>query len=163
MIKLEIQVVKKELAGVNANKQEPKQQSKPKDIKAQASAIAMMSYAGYMAIDQIKKEFSYEFTNIGFKNGDSNLQALANRKLEQFTDGLNFFENIAGGAVMGSGLGPIGAAVGAVAGATNAGLALYRRDAERERNLQHILFAENNSQAYQLATNNFSATTNRMR
>ena len=59
--------------------------------------------------------------------------------------------------------GPVGAAVGAVAGIASSSINLGFKYAERQRTYQHEMFKENNSQAYQLARANYSALTGRVR
>lgn len=120
--------------------------------------------SGINLASQTAKQFiNYYVSDIGRQNGDSNYQALVNRRIEQVTDPLSVVGGAVGGAVAGSVLGPLGVAVGAVIGAASAGINLGFKYAERERAYQHEMFKENNSQAYNLARANYSALTGRVR
>ncbi len=120
-----------------------------------------------MGADLVKKTgmqmMSYYISDIGRANGDSNYQAIVNRRIEVATDALSVIQGAWTGAAAGSAIGPIGVAVGAMFGAASAGINLGFKYAERERAYQHELFLQNNSQAYQLARANFSANTGRVR
>lgn len=114
---------------------------------------------------------NYYISDIGRANGDSNYQAIVNRRIEQVTDALSIGQGILSGAsagvTAGGMAGPIGAAIGAVIGATigaiSSGVGLGFKYAERERTYQHEMFKERTSQAYMLARTNYSAYTGRVR
>ncbi len=113
---------------------------------------------------QTAKQFAnYLISDIGRANGDSNYQAIVNRRIEQVTDVLSFGQGMVSGAAAGAMAGPVGAAIGAAVGAIGAGVNLGFKYAERERSYQHQMFEEQNSQAYQLARANYSAMTGRIR
>lgn len=113
---------------------------------------------------QTGREFiNYYVSDIGRSTGDSNYQAIVNRRIEKVTDALSIGQGMLGGAAAGLVAGPVGAAIGAVFGAISSGISLGFKYAERERAYQHEMFKENNSQAYQLARANYSALTGRVR
>lgn len=120
--------------------------------------------SGVQLATQTGREFiNYFVSDIGRANGDSNYQAIVNRKIEKVTDGLSIGQGMLSGAAAGAMAGPIGAAVGAVVGAISSGISLGFKYAEREREYQHTRFKENTSQAYLLARSNYSAYTGRVR
>lgn len=116
-----------------------------------------------LAVQTGREMINYYVSDIGRANGDSNYQAIVNRRIEKVTDGLSVVGGALGGAAAGSVAGPIGAAVGAVVGAISSGISLGFKYAERERSYQHELFKEHTSQAYQLSRANYSALTGRVR
>lgn len=116
-----------------------------------------------LAVQTGREAINYFVSDIGRANGDSNYQAIVNRKIEKVTDGLSIGQGALSGAAMGSAAGPWGAAIGAVVGAISSGISLGFKYAEREREYQHTMFKENTSQAYQLARANYSAYTGRVR
>lgn len=113
---------------------------------------------------QTGREFlNYYVSDIGRANGDSNYQAIVNRRIEKVTDGLSIGQGMLAGASAGSMIGPWGAVIGAVVGAASSSISLGFKYAERERAYQHEMFKESTSQAYQLARANYSAFTGRVR
>ena len=120
--------------------------------------------AGVNLAQQTGRQFiNYYVSDIGRRQGDSNYQAIINRRIEQVTDPLSIAGGAAVGAAAGSMFGPIGAGIGAIIGAAGAAVSLGFKYAERDRAYQHEMFKENNSQAYQLSRANFSALTGRLR
>lgn len=120
--------------------------------------------SGVQIASQTGREFiNYYVSNIGRANGDSNYQAIVNRKIEKVTDALSLGQGALTGAAAGAMAGPIGAAIGLVVGTVSSGINLGFKYAEREREYQHTMFKENTSQAYQLARANYSAYTGRVR
>lgn len=116
-----------------------------------------------VAVQTGREAINYYVSDIGRANGDSNYQAIVNRKIEKITDGLSIGQGMLSGAAAGAMAGPIGAAVGAVVGALSSGISLGFKYAEREREYQHTLFKENTSQAHQMARANYSVYTGRAR
>lgn len=116
-----------------------------------------------LAVQTGRQFINYYVSDIGRSSGDSNYQAIVNRRIEQITDGLSVAQGALGGAAAGAMFGPVGAAVGAVAGIASSSINLGFKYAERERTYQHQMFEEQNSQAYQLARANYSAMTGRVR
>lgn len=113
---------------------------------------------------QTARQFAnYYISDIGRRNGDSNYQAIVNRRIEQVTDALSIGQGMLGGAMAGSAAGPAGAAIGAVLGAASSGISLGFKYAERERAYAHQMFEESTSQAYNLARAGNSALTGRLR
>lgn len=113
---------------------------------------------------QLGKEFiDYYVSDIGRANGDSNYQAIVNRRIEKVTDALSIGQGALSGAAMGAAAGPVGAIIGAVVGVVASGASLGFKYAKREREYQHEMFKENTSQAYQLSRANYSAYTGRVR
>lgn len=110
-----------------------------------------------------REAINYFVSDIGRSTGDSNYQAIVNRKIEKVTDGLSVGQGMLSGAAAGASIGPVGAVIGAAVGAISAGVSLGFKYSERERAYQHEMFKENNSQAYQLARANYSALTGRVR
>ena len=101
-----------------------------------------------LAVQTGREAINYFVSDIGRANGDSNYQAIVNRKIEKATDVLSIGQ---------------GALSGAAVGAISSGISLGFKYAEREREYQHTMFKENTSQAYQLARANYSAYTGRVR
>lgn len=136
--------------------------SKLKQATSPTTYFAIQS--GVNLAVQTGREFvNYYVSDIGRANGDSNYQAIVNRRIEKVTDVLSFGQGALGGAAAGSMAGPIGAAIGAVIGAVSSGISLGFKYAERERTYQHEMFKQNNSQAYQLTRANYTAYTGRVR
>lgn len=133
-----------------------KQSTSPTTFFAIQSGVQLASQTG--------REFiNYFVSDIGRANGDSNYQAIVNRKIEKVTDCLSIGQGMLSGAAAGAIAGPIGAVIGAAVGAISSGISLGFKYAEREREYQHTRFKENTSQAYQLARANYSAYTGRVR
>lgn len=116
-----------------------------------------------VAVQTGREAINYFVSDIGRANGDSNYQAIINRKIEKVTDVLSIGQGMLSGAAAGSAAGPWGAAIGAIVGAASSGISLAFKYAERDRVYQHERFEQNNSQAYQLARANFTALTGRVR
>lgn len=110
-----------------------------------------------------REAINYYVSDIGRSSGDSNYQAIINRKIEKVTDALSIGQGALAGGGAGAAFGPVGAIVGAVIGAVSSGINLGFKYAERGRAYQHERFEQNNSQAYQLARANFTALTGRVR
>lgn len=136
--------------------------SKIQQAVSPTSYFAIQQGVG-LATQTAKQFINYYVSDIGRANGDSNYQAIVNRRIEVVTDVASVFGGALSGAASGSVAGPIGAAVGAVVGAVSAGVNLGFKYAERERTYQHEMFKENTSQAYQLARANYSVLTGRVR
>lgn len=134
-------------------------------VKQNTSATTFFAVQqGISLAKQVGREFiNYYVSDIGRANGDSNYQAIVNRKIEVATDALGFVSGALSGAAMGSVAGPIGAAVGAVVGVVSQGVSLGFKYAERQRAYEHEMFTEGTSQAYQLARANYTALTGRVR
>lgn len=116
-----------------------------------------------LAVQTGREAINYFVSDIGRTSGDSNYQAIINRKIEIATDVLSVGQGALSGAAAGAMAGTVGAAIGAVIGAASSGISLGFKYAERERSYQHERFEQNNSQAYQLARANFTALTGRVR
>ncbi len=116
-----------------------------------------------VAVQTGREAINYFVSDIGRSSGDSNYQAIINRKIEKVTDILSIGQGALSGAAAGSAAGPWGAVIGAVVGAASSGISLGFKYAEREKSYQHERFEQNNSQAYQLARANFTALTGRVR
>lgn len=134
-------------------------------IKKAVGPTAAFAINGAVSIAKqtARSTFDYFVSDIGRSTGDSNYQAIVNREIEVWTDGLSVVEGAASGAAAGSAFGPIGTAAGAVIGVVSSGISLVFKYGEREREYQHEMFKQNNSQAYQLARANYSAITGRAR
>ena len=133
---------------------------KSKMKKATSPTTFFAIQQGISVAVQTGREFiNYYVSDIGRSTGDSNYQAIINRKIEKVTDVLSIGQGALGGAAAG----PWGAAIGAVVGAVSSGISLGFKYAERERSYSHERFEQNNSQAYQLARANFTALTGRVR
>jgi hypothetical protein len=128
-------------------------------------AAAYATTAGVnLAVGIVKQSINYYVSNIGRANGDSNYQAQVNRQMEIVNDFLNTGSSVLGGASAGAMVGgPAGALVGAAIGGISSAVSIGFRQAEREREYQHTQFENANSQAYNLARANYSATTGRLR
>ena len=126
-----------------------------------------LSMAANVAKQAIRQTANYYISDIGRSNGDNNFQDYVNRKIEIVSDVGSFvggaFSGAAAGASLGAGAGPIGIAIGAILGAASSAISTGFKYAGRERELQHELFKENTSQAYNLARANYSAWTGRLR
>lgn len=133
-----------------------KQSTSPTTFFAIQQGVNLATQIGREAIN-------YFVSDIGRANGDSNYQAIVNRKIEKVTDALSVGQGALSGAAMGAAAGPVGAIIGAVVGLATSGISLSFKYAEREREYQHEMFKENTSQVYQLARANFTAYTGRVR
>ncbi len=116
-----------------------------------------------LAVQTGREAINYYVSDIGRSTGDSNYQAIVNRKIEKVTDALSIGQGMLAGGGAGAVFGPVGAIAGAVTGAASSGISLGFKYAERGRAYQHEMFEQNNSQAYQLARANYSALTGRVR
>jgi hypothetical protein len=134
-------------------------------MKAQMTPGQVMAVnMGTALVKQVAgSAFNYYANDIGRQNGDSNYQAIVNRKIEQIMDIANPLMAAAGGAVTGSIFGPMGALVGAVLSGASSLISTGFRQAERGREYQHQMFQEKNSQAASLARANYSVWTGRLR
>lgn len=136
--------------------------NKVKQTTSQTTFFAIQQ--GVSLATQLGKEFiDYYVSDIGRANGDSNYQAIVNRRIEKVTDALSIGQGALSGAAMGAAAGPFGAVIGAVIGVVASGASLGFKYAKREREYQHEMFKENTSQAYQLSRANYSAYTGRVR
>lgn len=136
--------------------------NKVKQATSPATFFAIQQGVG-VAVQLGREMINYYVSDIGRATGDSNYQAIVNRRIEKVTDGLSVGQGMLGGAAAGAAAGPVGAVVGAVIGAVSSGISLGFKYAERDRAYQHEMFTEKNSQAYQLARANYSALTGRVR
>lgn len=116
-----------------------------------------------LAVQTGREMINYYVSDIGRANGDSNYQAIVNRRIETVTDAVSIGSGALSGAAMGSAFGVPGAIIGAVVGVAASGINLGFQYAERSRAYQYEMFQERNSQAYQLARANYSALTGRVR
>lgn len=129
------------------------------------------SSAGVMAFNMgmqiagqiVKQAANYYVSDIGRKNGDSNYQQTINRQIEIVSDATGMLSSTLSGAATGSMFGPVGAAIGAIAGATSSAISYSYKQAERQRDYQHQIFKENNSQAYSLARTSYQGFNGRLR
>jgi hypothetical protein len=116
-----------------------------------------------LATQTAKGFINYYVSDIGRATGDSNYQAIVQRRIEQVTDVTGFATSALAGAAAGSIFGPIGALVGAAVGAAIHGISTGFKYAERDRAYQHEMFKENTSQAYNISRAGFHALTGRVR
>lgn len=116
-----------------------------------------------LATQTARQVISYYVSDIGRRNGDSNYQAIINRRIEQITDPLSIGQGALSGAAAGAMFGGVGIAVGAAVGAISSGINLHFKYAERERAYAHEMFQQRNSQAYNLARSNYSVLNGRVR
>lgn len=116
-----------------------------------------------VASQLVRQAANYYISDIGRKNGDSNYQAIINRQIETITDPLSLVGGAFSGAAAGSMFGPVGAGIGLMVGAASSAISLGFKYAERQRDYQHEMFKENNSQAYNLARTSFQGFTGRLR
>lgn len=136
--------------------------SKVKQATTPTQFFAIQS--GINLATQTAKQFiNYYVSNIGRRNGDSNYQAIVNRRIEQVTDVLSIGQGALSGAGAGAVFGVPGVVIGAVVGAASSSVNLGFKYAERERDYQYQRFADDNSQAYNLARANYSVFTGRVR
>lgn len=148
------------LSGVLNYNQTIKNWMKQKFSPATAFAVSQ----GLSLLVQTGKEFAnYYISDIGRANGDSNYQAVINRKVEVATEVTGLIQSTWMGAASGSMAGPIGIAVGAVVGLASSAIGLSLKYGEKNKEYQHELFKENTLQSYQLARANYSALTGRVR
>lgn len=127
------------------------------------SAVFAMDMGLRVAGQLVKQTANYYVSDIGRRNGDSNYQAIVNRQIEVASDTLGFASSTLSGAAAGSMFGPVGAAVGAVVGMTSSAISLGFKYADRQRELEHEIFKQNNNQAYNLARTSFQGFTGRLR
>ncbi len=134
-------------------------------------AKGRMTPTGNMALNMgiqitkqlVKQTANYFISDIGRKNGDSNYQSIVNRQVEIASDFLGTIGNAISGAATGSMFGPAGTVIGLVAGFTSSIVSIGFRQANREREYQHIIFEQNTNQAHNLSRANYSIYTGRVR
>lgn len=127
------------------------------------SAVFAMDMGLRVASQLVKQTANYYVSDIGRKNGDSNYQAIINRQIEVVSDSMSFASGALSGAAAGSMFGPVGAGIGLVVGAASSAISLGFKYAEKDRNYQHEMFKDSNSQAYNLARTSFQGFTGRLR
>lgn len=173
-MKLTVEVISGKSTAKSINETVAPKSEKPsedKEIKAAAtleakrasSAKSLASRAISIGKNIVVQSANFYLSDIGRRNGDSNYQAIINRKLEVLQDTGNVAKSAVEGAIAGAGLGIPGIVLGGLLGAASAGVNIGFKYAERERAYQHEMFKENNSQAYNLARANYSALTGRLR
>lgn len=173
-MKLTVEVISGKSTAKSINETVTPKSEKPsedKEIKAAAtleakrasSAKSLASRAVSIVKSTVIQGANFYLSDIGRRNGDSNYQAIINRKLEVLQDGWNVAKSAFEGAQAGAALGVPGIIAGALLGAVSSGVNIGFKYAERERAYQHEMFEQNNSQAYQLARTNYSALTGRVR
>ena len=110
-----------------------------------------------------RQAINYYVSDIGRRHGDSNYQAIINRKIEQVTDVISLGSGALSGAAAGSIFGPVGTVIGAIAGAGSTAINIGFRQAERERGYAHEMFQDRNSRAYNTARAGYNALSGRVR
>ena len=127
------------------------------------ASVFAMDMGLRVASQVVKQTANFYVSDIGRKNGDSNYQAVINRQIEVVSDSMSFASGALSGVAAGSMFGPVGAGIGLVVGAASSAISLGFKYAERQRDYQHEMFKNNNSQAYNLARTNFQGFTGRLR
>ena len=127
------------------------------------ASVFAMNMGLQVASQLVKQTANYYISDIGRSHGDSNYQAMVNRQIEVVSDASSLLTGALSGAATGSMFGHVGAGVGAVVGVASSAISLGFKYAERERDYQHELFKNKNSQAYNLARANYSAFNGRLR
>lgn len=127
------------------------------------ASVMALNMGMQVASQFVKQAANYYISDIGRKNGDSNYQQSINRQIEVITDTTGLIGSTLSGAATGSMFGPVGAAIGAVAGLASSAISLGFRQAERQRTYQHEIFKNNNSQTYNLARTSYQGFTGRLR
>lgn len=133
-----------------------KQSVSPTTFFAISQGVALATQTG-------KQFINYYVGDIGRKSGDSNYQAIVNRRIEQVTDGLSLGQGALGGAASGAIFGPVGAMIGGLFGIAASGISMGFKYADRERTYQHEMFKENNRTSILRSRADFTLTTGRLR
>jgi len=165
LAKDEAKMKNKKLAGSIKSFTDPVDAAKDKITgKMSPSAAMATTMAIQVAVQFSKQAFNYYVSDIGRKSGDSNYQAIVNRRMEIVNDVMGVGGAMATGAVAGAMVGGVpGALIGAALGGVSSAINLGFRQAERERSYAHLMFKENNNQAYNLARASYTALTGRLR
>lgn len=107
-----------------------------------------------MGTQIIKSMHNYRVSDIGRKHGDSNYQAIVNRRYELGGQVLSMIGYTFNGAMAGAMTGnPIGVAVGMVAGLASSVISLGFQESERQRGYRHTMFKESNANNYAIERN----------
>ena len=105
----------------------------------------------------------YYIAGIGYKTGDSSLQAQVERQLEQVTDMTSLITSAGMGLTYGATGGPIGAIAGATMAVAQTGMTIASKYATRQRDYDMKIFKENNAIEYKRARAQINLTTGRLR
>lgn len=133
-----------------------KKSMKPAAFLAAQSAVDLATQTARAAIN-------YYVSDIGRRHGDSNYQAIINRRIEIATDVSSVLSGALSGATAGSIFGFGGVAVGAVAGSLSSAINIGFRQLERERGYAHEMFQDRGSRAYNTARAGYNALNGRVR
>ena len=133
-----------------------KKSIKPTEFLAAQSAVDLAAQTARAGIN-------YYVSDIGRRHGDSNYQAIVNRRIEIATDIMSVGGGALSGATAGSVLGLGGVVIGAVAGSLSAAINIGFRQAERERGYAHEMFQDRNSRTYNMARAGYNALNGRVR
>ena len=108
-----------------------------------ASAYTVGTF-GRLAIQTAKSAFSYYISDIGRSTGDSNYQAIVNKKYELLGEVMGLVGGMVSGATAGfmTTANPIGAVAGAVLGFTSSAVSLGFKHAEQDRAYRHTMAEE---------------------
>ena len=111
-----------------------------------------------------RETLNYYISDIGRSTGDSNYQAVVNRKMQVVSEITGVAESTINGAASGVSVGGgWGALIGAVVGFGSSTISLGFKYSNAEREYQHEMFKENTKQAIMLSRANNSIYTGRMR
>ncbi|MDR3021843.1 MAG: hypothetical protein LBU60_04130 [Clostridiales bacterium] len=128
------------------------------------TTMMAVGYGVDLAKQVASSAISYYVSDIGRRTGDSNYQAMVNRRIEQSMDIASYFTSALGGAAAGAMVGgPFGAVIGATAGLATTAISQGYKYAERERSYRHEMFQQNNSQNYNLMRYGNQLTNGRLR
>ncbi len=118
-----------------------------------------------LAVQTGKQFINYYVSDIGRRTGDSNYQAIINRRIEQVSEPLSIAGGALAGAAAGSllGIGPVGIVIGLIAGTASSAVNIGFSHATKAREYQHEMFKDSTSQAYQIARANYTIQTGRVR
>ena len=105
----------------------------------------------------------YYVGGIGQRNGDQALQEQVSRKVEVVKDVTNFASSVAMGALYGSWGGPVGAVLGATFAGISTTASTVSKYANRQREYDYKVFKENNAIEYQRSRAGINLTTGRLR
>lgn len=108
-----------------------------------------MVQVGRLAVQTAKSAFNYYVSDIGRSTGDSNYQAIVNRKMEVIGQTASLINGAISGAMAGGMTGnPIGVAVGAVVGLASSAINIGFQEAQAQRAYNHTMAEEKAARDY---------------
>lgn len=110
-----------------------------------------------------QQSINFYVNNLGLRTGDSNLQDLVSRQIEQVKDPVNILSSAAIGATYGASAGPIGMVFGAILNSLSTATGITFKYLQRGTEYQYEVFKQNNNIEYNRARAGINLTNGRLR